>query len=222
MFLHCTGTETLIRKCLQDSDSGPWPSPRTAVTNIQPHKAPGVCTVPWEFPEGVPAPCSQRRRAGGSGPTRRGWGMWGTHVLEAPVEALQLLLGELGLCLQLVKPLWLVAHCGQLSSLSLLSRGTRGPGGVEYVALPISLQCGCQAPGGSKRWGDSPRVTTRYGCPGCALHKWTGCSSATHSSCASWSLCCPAPHTQWALPAGLTWSMPTLSAICWDGGGRWE
>lgn len=69
----------------------------------------------------------------------RGWGMWGTHVLEAPVEALQLLLGELGLCLQLVKPLWLVAHCGQLQLTVAAVCGGHRPRRVEYVALPPSL-----------------------------------------------------------------------------------
>lgn len=38
----------------------------------------------------------------------------GTHILEASVEGLQLLLGELGLGLQLVQALWLMAHRGQL------------------------------------------------------------------------------------------------------------
>ena len=60
-------------------------------------------------------------------------------------------------------------------------RGTQTQEGGICGPAPISLQCGCQAPGGRKEWGDSPRVTTRYGCPGCALHKWTGCSSTAHS-----------------------------------------
>lgn len=106
--------------------------------------------------------------------------MWGTHVLEAPVEALQLLLGELGLCLQLVKPLWLVAHCGQLQLTVAAVWGDTDPGGGTCGPGP-AFQCGCPALGGSKEWGDSPCVTTRYGCPGCALHKWTGCRSTAHS-----------------------------------------
>lgn len=69
----------------------------------------------------------------------QGWGMWGTYVLEAPVEALQLLLGELGLCLQLVKPLWLVAHCGQLQLTVAAVCGGHRPRRVEHVALPPSL-----------------------------------------------------------------------------------
>lgn len=81
---------------------------------------------------------------------RAGWvraaagGMGSTHVLEAPVEGLQLLLGELGLCLQLVQPLWLVAHCGQLQlTVAAVWRGTQTQvGGTRGPAPPSCSSVG--------------------------------------------------------------------------------
>lgn len=65
--------------------------------------------------------------------------MGSTHVLEAPVEGLQLLLGELGLCLQLVQPLWLVAHCGQLQlTVAAVWRGTQTQEGGTCGPAPPS------------------------------------------------------------------------------------
>lgn len=78
---------------------------------------------------------------------------------------------------------------------------------------PISLQCGYpEAPGGSKEWGDSPRVTT--GAAAQAVHCTNGPGAAQQHTqlCLLVSLL-PAPHTQWASTLEL-WSMPTLSAIC--------
>ena len=152
--------------------------------------------------------------------------MGGTHVLEAPVEALQLLLGELGLCLQLVQPLWLVACCGQLQLTVTAVWGDTDPGGGTCGPSP-SFQRGCPALGGRKEWGDSPCVTTS------AVHCTNGPVAAQQHSQLCLLVCLlPSSSHTIALPAGLTWSMPTLSAIWWDGGesctgntlnkGRWK
>lgn len=59
--------------------------------------------------------------------------MGSTHILEAPVEGLQLLLGELGLGLQLVQPLRLVAHGRQLQlTVAAVWKGTQSR---EHVDL---------------------------------------------------------------------------------------
>ena len=134
-----------------------------------------------ELPEGLPAPRSQERESWGPGPSLE-VGVWGTHVLEAPVEALQLLLGELGLRLQLVKPLRLVAHRGQLQlAVAAIWRGTQTQEGGTCGPAPISLQCGCQAPGAS-RGGETllvrlPRTAAQ------AVHctNGPGCSLTAHS-----------------------------------------
>lgn len=79
-------------------------------------------------------PAARDRKAGGIRASPGGMG--GTHILEAPVEGLQLLLGELGLCLQLVQPLRLVAHRGQLQlTVAAVWRGIQTRG-VEYAAPP--------------------------------------------------------------------------------------
>lgn len=196
MFLHCTGTETL-RAGVRTVILGPGPSPQTAVPqNISPDKAPGVCTVPWEFPEGVPAPCASKGEPGGSGQPR-GWGMCGalTCVLEAPVEALQLLLRTWSVPATGQAPLaggglrTAPAHC------RCCLRGHR-PRRVEMWPCPHLSPVWVPGPGGSKEWGETLRVITRYGCSGCALYNGPVQLNST-LSCASWSLCCPAPHTQW-------------------------
>lgn len=144
-------------------------------------------------------PGASKGEPGGQGQAW-GWGMWGTHVLEAPVEALQLLLGELGLCLQLVKPLWLVAHCGQLQLTVAAVWGDTDPGGGTCGPGP-SFQCGCPALGGSKEWGDSPCVTTRYGAQ--AVHCTNGLVAAQQ-------------HTQVCLLVSLLpCSSHTMGPPCW-------
>lgn len=145
--------------------------------------------------------------------------MGATHVLEAPVEALQLLLGELGLCLQLVKPLWLVATADSSSSLSLLSAGDTDPGG-GICALPRPLSSvGARLPVAVRRGRLSPRRLNRVRLPRLCTAQMDRCSSTAHSVVPPGS---PAAllltHNGPSL-LGSPGEVPTLSAICWDGGG---
>lgn len=69
---------------------------------------------------------------------------------------------------------------------------------------PILLQCKGQKEGvaglsSSDYHVQSPRL--------CTAQMYRLQRNSTLRSCASWSLCCPAPHMEWALPAGLTLSV---------------
>lgn len=126
-------------------------------------------------------------------------GMGSTHVLEAPVEGLQLLLGELGLCLQLVQSLRLVAHCGQLQlTVAAIWKGTQTQGGWNKCPCSSSSSSVGTRPCAKVGVEGSPYVTTMYVPAGCALHKWSGYDGMTYTqrSCALWLLCCFAPHAE--------------------------
>lgn len=87
--------------------------------------------------------------------------MGSTHVFEASVEGLQLLLGELGLCLQLVQSLWLVAHCGQLQlAVAAIWKGTETQGG--WNKCPCSSSCS----------GVGTRPWAKVGVEGLSLHDY--------------------------------------------------
>lgn len=102
----CVSTKTTERRRdLQNTDSGAWRTPQMALPqNMSPIEDSGIFAVPWKSSKKVclsqsPLAGTRDRMWVGQG---LAWGVGSTHILEASVEGLQLLLGELGLCLQLL------------------------------------------------------------------------------------------------------------------------
>lgn len=141
------------------------------------------------------------------------WGDGKTHILEAPVEGLQFLPGEPGLCLQLVQPFWLVAHRGQLQlTVAAVWKGHR-PGRVGQVAQLLHL-VRVWAPDHGRGWGGGTRLS---GLP-CVAAQAVHCTNGGTAHSEAMAALPPAPHT--ALLPHPSPRVPSPSATQWDVG--WE